>query len=336
MAEFTLYGLPMWSIGAVPQAAGVEAGGAGGPQPLEVGSGSTTLAIPTTTTGTDPITGLPIESFDASPDFTRIPPTGSSYYLSGDSGVQVSHLRPIQPKLVVELGGTQAHGALITGLTSVDDLGVNPVYARPIVAQSATEPELAFNDVAYPSKLLTVRSYLVAVGQRQRLVIGTGQFFGNAGSVDATGNGTQRRYTRVEGQVYSSTSTDRLAPTFTKIDAFVVTGNAAFSVEVAGGDAERVVAGYRSGSSGLWQFVDLAEGAAGVWSGGGPGRGEPIRILPSGGRRGRQRRCLDEQGLLLRRLPAAARPNHGTRRARSACTDRRQRLVHRLRRCHSE
>ena len=147
---------------------------------------------------------------------------------------------------------------------------MNPVYARPIVAQSATEPELAFNDVAYPSKLLTVRSYLVAVGQRQRLVIGTGQFFGNAGSVDATGNGTQRRYTRVEGHVYSSTSTDRLAPTFTKIDAFVVTGNAAFSVEVAGGDAERVVAGYRSGSSGLWQFVDLAEGAAGVWSGGGP------------------------------------------------------------------
>ena len=104
MAAFTLYGMPMWSIGAVPQTAGVEAGSAGGPQPLAVGSGATTLAIPTTTTGTDPITGLPIESFDASPDFTRIPPTGSAYYLSGDSGVQVSHLRPIQPKLVVELG----------------------------------------------------------------------------------------------------------------------------------------------------------------------------------------------------------------------------------------
>ncbi len=80
----------------------------------------------------------------------------------------------------------------------------------------------------------------------------------------------QRRYTRIEGHVYRSTSTDRVAPTFTKIDAFVVTDNAAFAVEVAGGDAERVVAGYRSGNENVWQFVDLAEGTAGRWSGGGP------------------------------------------------------------------
>ena len=62
MAAFTLYGLPMWSIGAVPQAQSIEAGGA---QPLEVGSAAAPLAIPTTTTGTDPVTGLAIEAFDA-------------------------------------------------------------------------------------------------------------------------------------------------------------------------------------------------------------------------------------------------------------------------------
>ena len=267
MAAFTLYGMPMWSIGAPTQPASVVTGGI---QPLEAASGASTLAIPATTVGTDPVTGLQVEQFDASPAFTQVPPSGSSYFLRGDSGVQVSHLRPIQPKMVIELGGTQAHGALVTGLTSNDAGGVNPVYARPIVDQSANEPELSFNDVAYPSKLLTVRSYQVAAGNRQRLVVGTGQFFGNPAAVDAVGTGIQRRYTRIEGHVYRSASTDRIPPTFTKIDAFTVTGNAAFAVEVAGGDAERVLAGYRSGSASVWQFVDLAEGTAGRWSGGGP------------------------------------------------------------------
>ena len=161
MAAFTLYGMPMWSIGAPTQPASVVTGGI---QPLEAASGASTLAIPATTVGTDPVTGLPIEQFDASPAFTQVPPSGTSYFLRGDSGVQVSHLRPIQPKMVIELGGTQAHGALVTGLTSTDAGGVNPVYARPIVDQSANEPELSFNDVAYPSKLLTVRSFQVAAG----------------------------------------------------------------------------------------------------------------------------------------------------------------------------
>ena len=169
MAAFTLYGMPMWSIGAPTQPASVVTGGI---QPLEAASGASTLAIPATTVGTDPVTGLPIEKFDASPAFTQVPPSGTSYFLRGDSGVQVSHLRPIQPKMVIELGGTQAHGALVTGLTSSDSGGVNPVYARPIVDQSANEPELSFNDVAYPSKLLTVRTFQVAAGNRQRLVVG--------------------------------------------------------------------------------------------------------------------------------------------------------------------
>ena len=266
MAAFTLYGLPMWSIGAVPQAQSAET--EGGVQTLEQSASAAPLAIPTTTTGTDPVTGLAVEAFDATPAFTSVPAGANGSFLRGDSGVQVSHLRPIQPKLVIELTGTQGHGALVTGLTSSDANGVDPVYARPIVDQAGDEPELAFNDVAYPSKLLTVRSFLVAAGERQRLVVGTGQFFGNP-AVDDTGTGTQRRYTRIAGHVYRSTSTDRLAPTFTKIDAFLVNGNAAFSVEAAGGDVRRVLVGYRSGTANAWQFVDLAQGAGGLWSGGG-------------------------------------------------------------------
>jgi Tol biopolymer transport system component len=272
MAAFTLYGLPMWSVGAVPQAQSL---GEAGLHTLARTARSASaaaaapLAIPTTTVGNDPVTGLEVEQFDASPAFASVSTAGGTF-LRGDSGVQVSHLRPVQPKLVIELGGTQAHGALVTGLTSSDQAGVNPVYARPIVDQSATEPELSFNDVAYPSKLLTVRTFVTGAGDRQRLVVGTGQFFGNATSVDANGTGIQRRYTRVAGQVYRSSSNDRVAPTFTKIDAFLVSGNAAFSVDVAGGDAKRVVASYRSGTTSVWQFVDLAEGPAGHWSGGGP------------------------------------------------------------------
>ena len=71
MAAFTLYGMPMWSIGAPMQPASVVTGGI---QPLEAASGASTLAIPTTTVGTDPVTGLQVEQFDASPAFTQVPP----------------------------------------------------------------------------------------------------------------------------------------------------------------------------------------------------------------------------------------------------------------------
>ena len=140
MAAFTLYGMPMWSIGAPYRSrpsieAAVASSRSRWPRARR------RSRSPRPPSGTDPVTGLPIEKFDASPAFTPVPPAPrSSYYLRGDSGVQVSHLRPIQPKLVIELGGTQAHGALVTGLTSSDAGGVNPVYARPIVDQSPTSP----------------------------------------------------------------------------------------------------------------------------------------------------------------------------------------------------
>ena len=168
-----------------------------------------------------------------------------------------------------------------------------------------------------------------AAGERQRLVVGTGQFFGNPAVVDDTGTGVQRRYTRIAGHVHRSTSTDRLAPTFTKIDAFVVTGNAAFSVETAGrrrpASARRLPLRHR-----LRLAVRRSRAGRGrALVGRRPRRRRPVRVLRPGRRRGGQRRREHEQGLLLRRRRAAARPDpERPARARPAGADGRERLVH--------
>ena len=98
----------------------------------------------------------------------------SARYWSAQDGVQVTQLRPIQPKLYIPLTGTTGHGALITELTSGDTGCVDPVFARPLVDLSANESELAFGDVAFPSKLQTVRTFVTPTGLQQRVVLVTG------------------------------------------------------------------------------------------------------------------------------------------------------------------
>ena len=75
------------------------------------------------------------------------------------------------------LTGTTAHGALITELTSGDTDCINPVFARPIVDLTGERARAPFGDVAFPSKLQTVRTFVTPTGLQQRLVLVTGQFF---------------------------------------------------------------------------------------------------------------------------------------------------------------
>ena len=291
------------------------------------------LAIPTTTTGVDPVTGLAIEAFDASPAFTSVtPPGGTGTYLRGDSGVQVSHLRPIQPKLVVELTGTQGHGALVTGLTSSDDARVESGVRAP-----DRRPDRRRAGARVQRRRLPLEAPDGAHATSSPRASASGSSSERASSSATrprstrTARGIQRRYTRIAGHVYRSTSTDRLAPTFTKIDAFLVTGNAAFSVETAGrrraARARRVPLRHRaSGSSSTSRRA-----RAGAGAGGGPVGGTTVRVLRPGGRRGGQRRRQHEQGLLLRRRRASARPDpERAARARTARAERRQRVVHGL------
>jgi Tol biopolymer transport system component len=253
-------------------------------------SGTQTLAAKTTAAETaalqanavvpDPATGLDAETFDIDPVNNTKHEVAAGKFWEGPDGFQVSHLRPIQPKMYVPLTGTTAHGALITALRSSEptDNPVNPVYARPLIDLSANEPELPFGDVAFPSRLQAVRTFETPTGRVQRVVVVTGQFFRNT-APDANGTGIQRLFTHVAGRAFRSTSQDYVPPAFQSIYATKVGSNAAFTVDVtdqtqtgAAGQVKRVLVAVKSGTAAPadWTFADLAKSSSNPtrWTGG--------------------------------------------------------------------
>jgi CSLREA domain-containing protein len=280
MAEFTLYGLPMWSVtGATGGAATATARttqSLAAPQTQALNA-PTTTAQPLTVVS-DPTTGLDAETFSLDPTNTEHVTTEGRFW-SGPDGVQVTQLRPIQPKTFVSLNGATGHGALITELTSGDTNCVDPVYARPVVDLTGNEPEVAFADVAFPSKLQTVRTFVTPTGIQQRLVLVTGQFFTQHCSTNPDPQvGVQRLFSHVAGRVFRSQSTDYIPPAFQLINATKVGTNAAFAVDVTdrtptgAGQVKQVVVGVRSGTATAWTFVNLAQSSTNPtrWSGGAP------------------------------------------------------------------
>ncbi len=286
MAEFTLYGLPMWSVtlpgGGVAPAFGRACRPSGEAQLLSVQAAA---AVPTSTAViTDAATGLQAESFvldNIVNTSQTTPPLGR--FWSGPDGVQATHFRPLQPKAFVDVTGTAGHGALITELRQqADTPDVDPVFARPIVDTQATEPELSFGDVAFPARLQALRTFRQDGTLVQRVVLMTGQFFTGA-TPGNTGKGVQRLYTRIGARVLRSPSNDFVPPAFTRIDATGVGSTAAFAVDVtdrtqtpAAGQVKRVLVALRSGAATTWTFADLGQvGSSARWSGGIP--------LPSAG-----------------------------------------------------
>jgi PKD repeat protein len=265
MAELALYGLPMWSLdgGTAPAAATATAAAAAVDLPV----GVTSLG-----TETDTFTGLEVDRYRSEPALAQITAAAGTYW-EGPSGVQVTHLRPLQPKTQFDVA-EDAHGVLITGLTSNDVAGVDPVYARPIVDSSTAEPELPFADVAFPAKIQTLVTQRTLDGSRVSAVLVQGQFFSDD-SVDANGAGVQRLFTSVDADVLRSASTDRLAPRLDRIEATVLPAAAAvaFTVEATdlpgevAGEVKRVLVAFRETSSAAWRFVDLARGAGSTWTG---------------------------------------------------------------------
>ena len=289
MAGLTLYGLPMWSVTG-PAAAASAGGGAQVPATGEPGPAGRAVAaapIELLAVGTDPATGLETETFAVDPAFETVPTDRGTFLKDAAStpGIQVTHLRPIQPKVVVPLTGATAHGALITELASSDAAGVDPVFAFPSFGPSANEPERPFTDVAFPAKLQWLRTLDLPGGRSQQLVLVTGQFFGD-GVADAAGVGIQRRFTHIAGSVLRSPSTDYVAPAILRTEAVVVGPSAGFTVDVTdpvGGTAQvkRVLVGARSGSASVWAFADLAQSPSDPtrWSGGMPVSGTQLEYF---------------------------------------------------------
>lgn len=164
------------------------------------------------------------------------------------------------------IAASNAHGALVTGLTSQDVTLFDRLFARPLVDSAATEPELAFDDVAFPARLQTVTTYETATGRKQRLVLAQGQFFAAAPD-DGLQSGVQRLFTHIEGYVFTSTSSDYEPPFFRNVQAVKVGGAVTFTTELGSADAvERVLVLFLDGA-GAWTPLDLVPVAGGRWSG---------------------------------------------------------------------
>jgi hypothetical protein len=275
--EATLYGLPMYGLGPA---------GSNTPQPPP--------APPTTQT--DPLTGLEVSTFDFHPTLAGDPEVpgrpalrrgtgarGNWYTVNGLT--QVTHLRPIQPRFELDIthgtASRTAHGALVTSLASQDETGFNASFSRPTIDLSAKEPELEFGDAAFPSKIQSLTSEATADGRRQRLVLVAGQFFTDG---SGTPGGVQRLFTRIQGQVLYSTSTDFEQPLLQEVTGVIVGGHAAFALDatdrLAGADdVVRVLVLFRD-ATGAWRSVDLARvpGTA-RWTGGAPATGTRLEYF---------------------------------------------------------
>ena len=256
MSELALYGLPMWSLDS---AAPVQT------PPLPAG-------VTRTSTDPDPITGLVVDHYRSEPTLSPTSLSGGTYW-TGPSGVQVTHLRPLQPKVEFEVAD-DAHGILITGLVSSDQQDLDPVYARPIVDLSDAEPELPFADVAFPAKIQTLVSQETRDGRRASAVLVHGQFFSDD-TLDAAGAGNQRLFARVDLDVLRSPGADRVAPRFDVLEASVLPGSGIVSFTVDAVDlpganpagVKRVLVAFRPQGSQTWRFLDLEHGAGGSWGG---------------------------------------------------------------------
>jgi Tol biopolymer transport system component len=254
--EATMMGLPMYSVGSgTPPAP---------PQP----------PVPTT----DSATGLPSTPFSVNPSFTRVDTANGSYYVSDDSFAE--NRRPIEPtaRLDITQPGLVAHGALITGLTSVDQNGFNAAFSRVVEDLSGFSPELA-GDSIFPTKLQWIGTIATLTGTRQRLGLFTGQFRSD-GTPDAEGIGTQRRYTSMSGTVFYALPNvaDFSPPSFGPVTVSAVGGNVAFDVNVAddGGAAnvKRVFTLYKD-ATGLWKSVEMSRNGS-RWTGAAPFSGSTV------------------------------------------------------------
>ena len=274
LESMTLYGLPFFRVG---------------------GAAVTRPVTPdvTPTAGTGGVSSAAFVYDQTNPGAAAIPmsgaltprsgPDGGWYEVNGQLPLTLPG-RPTQPRVDRDVTARAsgrllpAHGALITALTDAGNplTGFDAAWSRATVDGAATAPEVVAGDVAFPARFATISTYSDPSGapfgatgpnQRQRIVLTPGRFESD-GSRSTAGTGTQELFSRVEGSVLYSTSTDFTEPTILGVDARVngATRVATFDVDATdGAGISRVIALFRDATG--WHRVDLAAGAGTRWSG---------------------------------------------------------------------
>ncbi len=198
---------------------------------------------------------------------------------NGDPQNIVSPGRPIQPSQSVDVSvvdpadstqlGQVAHGALILNMDSTYVSPVDPVIAAVVFNEADDAPEPPVGDVVFPSKPVKVNTTTTPGGDRQTLVLATGQF-------NSEGN-TQRLDNNINTVVYYSdpSDTDFKAPKIGVVESTLDAGTGQLTVTLNATDADGSVArvyivavGDPGTGSRTWTGVDLAQTAgSSQWSG---------------------------------------------------------------------
>ncbi len=194
----------------------------------------------------------------------RVDGAEGSYYEIDGQTFEVQ-FRPIQPRVDVDVTGSNAAGFLITSLTSQDIFDFEPLYFRPRVDLGEHEPRITPGDASFPSNLASISSYLTPAGPALNLMVIPGQY--------QASEGIQRLFTSIGGELTTrpAGSTDTTPARIVESIGRVGDGVAAFEIHTDT-TARRVYVLFKEGGSAeaprTWRGVELVEGSPGVWVGG--------------------------------------------------------------------
>ncbi len=257
--ESTFYGLPFYRVGLPTE---------------ELPAAPTNVAVPDAT-------GTPAVNVAVDPtNDERVTASGTYFSNTGPDGeelVIVAPGRPIQPKTVADVSvvdpadptvlATRARGAIVLGMESTYLAVPNPVIATPVFDEAAGQQEPESTSGVFPTKPLDITTSTGPAGERQTLVLATGQY--------RSGDSTQRLDDDIDVVVYYSDDSDDdfTPPTIGTVESSIAGGLLTVSVLTdAADDVDRVHVLVAedpgtSASSVVWRGLDLALGQGGRWTG---------------------------------------------------------------------
>lgn len=267
--ESTLYGMPMYTVGASSSS---------------TGSSSSSSSLPTVA---DPITGLTSTAVTVSlpvggtaGDLSQQAGANNTSYYEVDGatpGTQDTEFRPIEPLTTVNVTepGLVAHGALINGLASTDVNGFTPTISEPEVTP-VTAPSAGLG--AFPGSLQRLATddtfTLTSTAQTTQLDLVAGQFIPNPST---PGQGIQRLFTNMSAQVLYDPPSAPLAndftpPTIQTSSAVTASGGTNFVVTAVPGESaapiDEVLVLYTDAlHPGAWTALELGSNNGTTWTG---------------------------------------------------------------------
>ena len=222
--QFTMYGMPQYRLPSSATHAAVAAGGMQATamqQTVRAAAKSAaqgSLTFPTGFSLTVSDGGTPT-TYPAT--LAQQSPDGTSRYITADGDSQATADRPIQPRVVIDLGSggvNPVRAAIVTGGAYVDIAGFDPSISRWTTEWEVGAAEFQVStDGWWPADPVTVTTIETSAnGAEQRLVVLPGQFLSTS-AADAPITGTERVWTSltvelVRGPVPTAT-TDNIAPT---------------------------------------------------------------------------------------------------------------------------